>query len=277
VSGIHPTAVIDPRAELGAGVAVGPYAVVGPEVRLGDGAAIGAHAVLEGRVVIGARARIGHGAVIGGPPQDLKYREGTVSGVVIGEDTVIRELATVHRATREGNDTRIGRECLLMATTHVGHDCRVGDRVIMINGAVLAGHVTVEDRATFGGLSGAAPYTRVGTYAYVGGFSALGQDVPPYVLTRNAPARAFAVNVVGMRRGGIPAADRRAVQRAFRLLYRSGLGPRAAVARLKTELGGHPLVDRLIAFVEESRLGIVKPAAAGADSDAASDEREDTP
>jgi UDP-N-acetylglucosamine acyltransferase len=261
VSSIHPTAVVDPRAEVAAGVRIGPYAVVGPEVRLGEDVEIGAHAVLEGRVRVGARARLGHGAVIGTPPQDLKYREGTPSGVVIGEDTVIRELSTVHRATHEGHDTRIGRGCLLMSTTHVGHDCTVGDHVIMINGAMLGGHVTVEDRVTVGGISAAGPFTRLGTFAYLGGLSGIGRDVPPFVLARNAPARAYAVNVVGMRRGGIAAADRRAVQNAFRILYREGLAPRAAMQRIKTELGGHPLVDRLIAFVESSRLGIVKPGA----------------
>jgi UDP-N-acetylglucosamine acyltransferase len=277
VSLIHPTAVVDPRAELAPGVRVGPYAVIGPEVCLGEGVEVGAHAVLEGRVRVAPRARLGHGAVIGTPPQDLKYREGTPSGVSIGEDTVIRELSTVHRATREGRDTRIGRGCLLMATTHVGHDCTVGDHVIMINGSVLAGHVTVEDRVTLGGLSGAAPFTRLGTYAYIGGLSAAGQDVPPFVIARNAPARAFAVNVIGMRRGGIAPADRRAVQKAFRILYRAGLSPRAATARLKSELGGHPLVDQLIAFVESSRQGIIKPGAAADEPPTGSETAEEEP
>ena len=255
---IHSTAVIDPQAELGPDVDVGPYAIIGPAVRIAGGAVVGAHAVLEGRVVVGARARIGHGAVIGGPPQDLKYREGTASGVVVGEDTSIRELSTVHRATREGSDTRIGRGCLLMTGSHVGHDCAVGDHVIMINGAMLAGHVTVEDRATVGALSAAAPYTRIGTFAYLGGVSAIGQDLPPFVIARNAPARAFGVNVIGMRRGGIASPDRRMIQRAFRILYRSGLPPRAAADRIKAELAGHPLVDHLIGFLAGTRVGIVK-------------------
>jgi len=257
---IHPTAVVAPEAAVAAGARIGPYAVVGPEVRLGAGAEIGAHAVLEGRVVVGARTRIGHGAAIGGRPQDLKFRDGTVSGVVIGEDTEIREFATVHRATREGHDTRIGHGCLLMVGSHVGHDCVVGDHVILINAALLGGHVVVEERATIGGLAGLAPFVRVGAYAYVGGCSGLNQDVPPFVLARHHPARAYGVNVIGMRRAGIEAADRRRIQDAFRVLYRSGLTPRAAVDRLRAELAGHPLVDRLIAFIESTRVGIVKPA-----------------
>jgi UDP-N-acetylglucosamine acyltransferase len=147
----------------------------------------------------------------------------------------------------------------------------------MINGCMLAGHVTVEDRVTVGALSAAAPFTRLGTYAYLGGVSANGQDVPPFVIARNAPARAFGVNVIGMRRGGIAGPDRRAVQNAFRILYRSGLPPRAATARLKAELAGHPLVDQLIAFVEASRLGIIKPGFARGAPAAEPESGEDLP
>jgi UDP-N-acetylglucosamine acyltransferase len=266
---IHPTAVVDAGAEVGAGVRIGPYAVVGPLVRLGDGVELGAHVVLEGRVVVGARTRIGHGAVIGGRPQDLKYRDTTVSGVTIGEDTEIRELSTVHRATREHHDTRIGRGCLLMAASHVGHDCVVGDHVIVINAAQLAGHVTVEERVTIGALVGIVPFVRVGAFAYVGGCSGLNQDVPPFMIARNYPARAYGVNVVGMRRAGIEASDRRQVQNAFRILYRAGLPPAGGLARLRAEMAGHPLVDRLIDFIAASQIGIIKPGARSAEEDAA--------
>jgi UDP-N-acetylglucosamine acyltransferase len=257
---IHPTAVIDPRAELAADARVGPYSVIGPQVAVGAGAEIGAHAVLEGRVRIGARARIGHGAIIGGLPQDLKYREGTPSGVSLGDDTVVREYVTIHRATRAGHDTTVGRHCLVMASSHIAHDCVLGDHVIVINYAGLTGHVTVGDRATIGGLTGIHPFARIGTYAYVGGCSKVNQDVPPFVIADGIPAVARAVNVVGMRRGGVDADARRHVRAAFRLLYRSGQAPGAAIKRVRDELGDHPLVARLVEFVEESRLGIV-PAA----------------
>ena len=124
---IHPTAVIDPRAELAADVRVGPYSVIGPDVTIGAGAEIGAHVVLEGRVRVGARGRVGHGAIIGGVPQDLKFREGTPVGVSLGDDTVVREYVTIHRATHEGHDTTVGRHCLVMASSHVAHDCVVGE------------------------------------------------------------------------------------------------------------------------------------------------------
>jgi UDP-N-acetylglucosamine acyltransferase len=256
---IHPTAIIDPRAEIGADVRIAPFSVIGPEVRVADGAEIGAHVVLEGRVAIGARCRIGHGSVIGGVPQDFKYRDGIPVGVAIGDDTIIREHVTVHRATHEGHDTRVGAHCLIMATSHVAHDCVVGDHVIMINYAGLTGHVVVGDRATVGGLTGVRPFVRIGAYAYVGGCSKVNQDVPPFVMAVGSPATARAVNVVGMRRGGIDAAGRRAVQAAFRTFFRSGLAPGAALARVKAELPSHPLVAQMIEFVEASRLGILSP------------------
>jgi UDP-N-acetylglucosamine acyltransferase len=265
---IHPTAVIDPKAELAESVSVGPYCVIGPGVRIGEGTEIGAHVVLEGRVKIGARCRIGHGAILGGAPQDFKYREDAPVGVRIGDDTVIREYVTIHRATREGQDTAVGTHCLIMASSHIAHDCAVGNHVILINYAGLTGHVTVEDRATVGGLSGVHPFTRIGAYGYVGGCSKVIQDVPPFVMVDGAPATARAVNVVGMRRGGIDAEGRRRIKAAFRVLYRSRLAPGSAVARIKTELGDHPLIARLVTFIEASKRGIV---AAGA-ADAASEE-----
>ena len=255
--GIHPTAIVDARAELGAGIRIGPYSVIGPEVRIGRDAEIGAHVVQEGRVTLGARCRVGHGAVIGGVPQDFKYRDGLPVGVEVGDDTVIREYVTIHRATLEGHDTRIGQRCLVMVSSHVAHDCLVGDEVIIINYAGLTGHVTVEDRATIGGLVGIHPFTRIGTYAYVGGCSKVTQDVPPFVMADGTPATARAVNVIGMRRGGVDGEARRQVQAAFRILYRSGLAPAAALARLKTERGGHPVVARLVEFVETSKRGII--------------------
>ena len=257
---IHPTAVVDRRAELGPGVSVAPYSVIGPDVRIGEGTAVGAHVVLEGRLAIGARCHIGPGAVIGGVPQDVKYREGTPTGVRIGDDTVIREHVVIHRATLEGHDTRVGDRCLVMATSHIAHDCAVGDEVIIINYAGLTGHVTVGDRATVGGFSGVHPFTRIGEYAYVGGYSKVAQDVPPFTMADGVPAVARAVNVIGMRRGGVDPASRRAVQSAFRILYRSGFPPAAALGRIRAELGGHPLVARLVDFIEASTRGIVSGA-----------------
>lgn len=255
-SSIHPTAVIDPRARLAPGVTIGAYSVVGPEVELGADVELGHHVVLEGEVAVGARTRIGHGSIIGAPPQDLKYKPGTPSGVRIGEDTVIREYVTIHRATTPNSWTEIGNACLLMSMSHIAHDCKLGNRVIIVSYAGLTGHVQVGDRATISGLSGVHPFTRIGTYAYVGGCSKVIQDVPPFVVVDGAPATARAVNVVGLRRGGVGVEDRRRIQAAFRILYRSGLAPTTAVSRIRGELPMTPLVLHLVEFVEGSKLGI---------------------
>jgi len=264
---IHPTAVIDGQARLGAGVRIGPYVVIGPEVSVGDGTEIAPHVVLEGRVRIGARCRVGPGSVIGGVPQDLKFREGIPVGVRIGDDTVIREHVTIHRATKPDTDTLVGSHCLIMGACHIAHDCRVADHVIMINYAALTGHVTIEDHATIGGLTGVHPFTRVGAYAYIGGQSKVVQDVPPFVIVDGVPAAAHGVNVIGMRRNGIELASRRQVKAAFRILYRSGLGPGAAVARIKAELADDPTVARLVEFIGASRRGIVRAARAASEGD----------
>ena len=217
IEGVHPTALVDPKATLGAGVRIGAFAVVGPEATLGAGAEIGHHCVLEGRVEIGERVTVGHGSLLGGRPQDLKFRDDTPSGVRIGADTTIREYVTVHRATSAGGWTEIGRE-----------------------------------------YAGLVPFTRVGAYAYVGGWSRVNADVPPYVLAEGNPAAAHGINVIGLRRAGISAADRRLLQDAYRLLYRSGLSPRRAVERMREELPAAPLVNDLLDFIAGARRGICR-------------------
>jgi UDP-N-acetylglucosamine acyltransferase len=275
VEGIHPTAIVDPRAELGPGVSVGAYSVIGPEVILGTGCQVGHHVVLESTIHVGERCRIGHGTIIGGAPQDLKFREGTPSGVKIGVETVIREHVTIHRATRENGWTAIGDHCLIMASSHIAHDCQIGNHVIIINYAALTGHVRVDDQATVGGISGIRPFARIGTYAYIGGYSKVNQDVPPFVIVDGVPATARAANVIGLRRGGVGPEDRRLIQTAFRLLYRSGFSPPAAVGRIRAELAPTPFIARLVEFVETSRLGIVGPyrPAAGSEVPEAEEER----
>ena len=261
--GIHPTAVVDPKASLAPGVKVGAFSIIGPEVALGADVEIGHHCVLEGRVDIGARARIGHGTILGGQPQDLKFKDGTPSGVRIGADTAIREYVTVHRATRAEEWTEIGAGCLIMLMSHVAHDCRLGDGVIVVNYAGITGHCTIGDHATIGGLVGVVPFTRVGAYAYIGGCSKVVADVPPFVLADGNPAGAHAINVVGLRRAGMKPADRRLLQEAYRLLYRSGLATPRAVERIRQELPAAGPVVQLLEFIAGSRRGICGPAQPG--------------
>ena len=261
--GVHPTAVVDPKATLAAGVRIGAFSIIGPEVTIGADAEIGHHCVLEGRIEIGERVKIGHGSILGGRPQDLKFKDGTPSGVKVGADTAIREYVTVHRATHAGGWTEIGASCLIMAMSHVAHDCRLGDGVIVINYAGITGHCEIGDRATIGGFVGIVPFTRIGAYAYVGGHSKVTADVPPYVLVDGNPAAAHAINVVALRRSGMSAADRRLLQDAYRLLYRSGLAPQRAVERIRQELPGATAVVHLLEFVAGSRRGICGPAETG--------------
>ena len=263
---VHSTAVIDPRAALAPDVRIGAFSVIGPEVTLEPEVEIGHHVILEGTVHVGARARIGHGAIIGGLPQDLKFRPGTPTSVRIGNGAVIREYVTIHRATQPDAATTIGPDCLIMASCHIAHDCCLGQGVIMINYAGLTGHCEVGDRATIGGLTGIAPFTRIGTHAYIGGVSKIVSDVPPYLLVDGRPAVARGVNVIGLRRAGMTRADRRVLQDAYRLLYRSGLPVPRAMERIREELPATGPVNTLLEFIAAAKRGVV---AAPADSDAA--------
>jgi UDP-N-acetylglucosamine acyltransferase len=261
---VHRTALVDPRARLGARVRIGAYTVVGPDTVLGDDVELGHHVVLEGRVELADRVRIGHGTVLGGMPQDLKFKAETPSGVRIGPGTTLREYVTVHRATTPEGWTEIGRDCLIMSLAHVAHDCRLADAVIVINYAGITGHCQIGDRVTVGGMVGMAPFTRIGTGAYVGGMAKVTADVPPYMLVEGQPATARGVNVIGLRRAGMAAAERRVLQDAYRILYRSGLAHRRALERLREELAPCPPLLTLIEFIAgATRQGICKgPGAA---------------
>lgn len=253
---IHPTALVDARATLGDGVRVGAFAIVGPDVTLEAGAELGHHVILEGRVVLGAGVKVGHGVVLGAVPQDLKFKEGTPSGVRVGAGTVIREYVTVSRATKPETSTEIGSGCLLMTGCHVAHDCRLGDGVIVINSAGITGHCDIGDRVTIGGFVGLVPFTRVGAHAYVGGYSKCVSDIPPYMLVEGMPATARAINVIGLRRAGMEPAERRLLQDAFRILYRSGLTPRRATERIRETLPPAAPIKVLLDFIAASRRGI---------------------
>ena len=198
-SGIHATAVVSPQAHIGKNVQIGPYAVIEDHVSIGDGTIIGAHAVIHEWTTIGENCHIFQCASVGEVPQDLKFK-GEKSTTVIGDRTSIREFATIHRATGEGEETRIGNDCLLMAYTHVAHNCVVGNNVIMSNAAMIAGHVVVEDRVVIGGMTGVHQFVKIGRNAMVGGASKLVQDVVPYTIVDGRPAKAVGLNTVGISR-----------------------------------------------------------------------------
>jgi len=250
---IHPTAVVDPGAELGVDVTIGPHAVLGARVSVGDGTEIGPHAVLEHFARIGARCRVGVGAVIGGDPQDLKFK-GEETWAEVGDDTVIREYVTINRGTTQSYRTSVGSGCLLMSYVHLGHDCHVGNGVILSSTTGLAGHVTIGDRAIINGMTGVQQFLRIGTFAYVGGHSAVRKDIPPYCKTDGD--RVLGLNRVGLQRNGFSAETLAALTTAYRLFYRSRLNIGQALERAKAELTAVPEVQAFIDFIESSEKGV---------------------
>jgi UDP-N-acetylglucosamine acyltransferase len=258
VVSIHPTALVEPGAELAEGVRVGAYTVVDSEVRVGSGTTIGSHTILEGRTEIGADCRIGSHVIIGAPPQDVKYH-GEPTRVIIGDRTLVREFATVHRASTGGSGvTSIGPESFIMAYAHVAHDCQLAEQVILANQASLAGHVEIGRRAVIGGMSGVHQFVRIGEYVFLGACSAVLQDIPPYVKAQGNRAKPFGLNVVGLRRHGFSAEAIHALKQAYRILFASGLNTSQALTQLEQGLGGSPEVQRFIDFVKRSQRGISK-------------------
>lgn len=257
---IHPTALVDPQAELGPGVEVGPYAVIEADVEVGEDTTIGPHVVLHGGTRIGRRNRIFAGVVIGCEPQDRAFR-GERSFAVVGDDNVIREYVQISRATGPGAATVIGDRNYIMSTVHIAHNCRLGSDIVVVTGSGLAGHVQVADGAQIGGITGVHQFVRIGRLAMVGGKSALLQDLPPFVLASGVPARVRGLNRVGLVRAGIPQEEIERLWAAFRILYGLGLTPLHAVERIIREIGEEGLVGEFVGFVRESlhsRRGLIR-------------------
>ncbi len=258
MSDIHPTAVVSPGAEIGAGVRIGPYVIVGPHARIGDGAVIRGHAVVDGWTEVGANAEIFPFASVGLPPQDMKYK-GEKTILRIGDGTIIREGVTLHPGTAGGGGaTTVGNNCLIMVGVHIAHDCHIGHRVIMANGTHLGGHVTIGDGAIIGALCGIHQFTRVGALAMPAGGSMLVRDLPPYCTAKGDRARLVGLNLIGMRRAGIPEERIALVKKAYRILFRSKLLLKDALARVERELAGSPEVDRMVKFIRDSERGFCR-------------------
>jgi len=248
---LHPTAVVDPRARLAAGVVVGPYCVIGPEVAVGQDSVLVSHVVISGPAVLGERCIVHPFAVVGGPAQVRAGGARPQGSVLLGADVVVREGATVHRGT-DGRTTSVGAGTLLMAQSHVGHDAKVGSHVVVANGVQLAGHVEVEDHVTFGGLSGVAQHVRVGESAFVAAGAMCESDVPPFVIVQGDRARVRALNKVGLARRGFSEAEVRELERVFRKLFVRSPSTRAEVL---AGLAGveSPYAKRLVDAVAKRR------------------------
>jgi len=255
---IHPTAVVDRHAELDSTVQVAPFAVIGPKVKIGPRTRVGPHAVVEGDTTIGADNVVFQFASVGAIPQDLKYA-GEPTRLVIGDANQIREFSTVHIGTAAGGGvTRLGNRCLLMANSHVAHDVQLGDGCILANSTALAGHVVVEDHVIFGGLSAVHQFTRIGRLAFVSGGAMVTQDVPPYVTAQGDRAEVVGLNTVGLTRAHFDEHAIARVKGAYKIVFRSKMGLREAVAHVKAEYGGHAEIDHFVAFLEGSQRGIAR-------------------
>jgi len=255
---IHPTAVVDRHAELDSSVEVAPYAVIGPKVKIGPRTRVGPHAVIEGDTTIGADNVVFQFASIGAIPQDLKYA-GEQTKVVIGDGNQFREFITVHSGTAAGGGvTRIGNRCLMMANSHVAHDVQLGDGCVLANSTALGGHVIVEDRVIFGGLSGVHQFTRVGRLAFISGGAMVTQDVPPYCTVHGNRAEVVGVNTVGLTRAHFDEQAISRVKAAYKAIFRAKMGLREAIAHVRAEYGGHPEIDHFVSFLEGTQRGIAR-------------------
>lgn len=255
---IHPTAIIDPTVELGPGVEVGPHAYIGPHCKVGEGTRIYANAVLQGYTTLGKNCQVSPGAVLGGFPQDVKFKEWP-SYVQIGDNVIIRECATVNRATGEGEATVVGDGCMLMAYAHVAHNCTLGKEVILANSVQLGGHVEVGDYAFLGGILAIHQFVKIGRLAIISGGSASRQDIPPFSMSDGRPAVVVGINKVGMKRRGYDLASRTRIKKAFQLLWFSGLNHKQALEAIRNEVEMDDSVQELVSFVENSKRGVRRP------------------
>jgi len=264
MSTIHPTAIVEVGAELGADVRIGPYCHVGPHVALGAGVELMSHVVVAGHSRVGPRTRIFPFASIGHQPQDLKYM-GEESRLEIGADNLIREYVTMHPGTRGGGMlTRVGDGCLFMASAHVAHDCQIGNRVILANNAALAGHIVVGDYAFFGGQAAVHQFVRIGQHAMIGGVTGVERDVIPYGMVIGDRARLTGLNIVGLQRRGFSRDEIQALRTAYQMIF--GEEPGTLASRVDEVADRFPdvrPVQDVIAFIRaDSSRGLVQPKAA---------------
>jgi UDP-N-acetylglucosamine acyltransferase len=266
---IHPTAVVDPAARIGPGCRIGPHAVIDGHVVLGPGCEVGPGAFITGHTSIGARNRIHAGAVLGDSPQDLKY-DGAPTRLRIGDDNTFREHVTIHRSSRPDHDTVIGNGNLFMAGSHVGHNCHLGDHNILANGALLAGHVTLDHRAFISGNCLVHQFCRVGRLALMQGGAAISRDLPPFCIARGDNGIA-GLNVIGLRRAGFKSEDRTTLRAAYRRLFRSRQPLASNLAAARSEFVHSDVAMELIEFVAAARRGVCR------DTGSRNHSRPDTP
>ncbi|HYA85554.1 MAG TPA: acyl-ACP--UDP-N-acetylglucosamine O-acyltransferase [Nitrospirota bacterium] len=255
---IHPTAIVHPSAQIAEGVEIGPYSVIGEHVTIGKDTKIASHVLIEGWTTIGERNQIHSFSSIGTPPQDIGYKNDETY-LIIGNDNVIRECATIHRATtKEDRKTEIGDKNFLMAYSHVAHDCKLGNSIIMANSVALGGHIVIEDYSILGGIVAVHQFVRIGAYSIIGGQSAVSQDIPPYVSAAGNRAKLYGLNLVGLKRRGFSNAVINTLKKAYKIIFRSGLTQDEAVCKALEEFPESSEVRTLADFIRTSKRGITR-------------------
>jgi len=252
---VHPTAMVDSRAELGSGVAVGPWAIIGPGVQVGSGTSVGPRVLIERDTSVGEDCLIANGAVLGTDPQDLKYK-GEESSLEVGDRTVIREFATINRGTKASGVTVIGSDCLIMAYAHVAHDCELGNHVVLANAVNMGGHVLIQDWAIVGGMTPIHQFVRIGAHAFVGGGSRITKDIPPYCRAAGSPPKLYGLNAIGLERRGFSSDVRSALKKAYRGIFNSDETISEAVRKAELRPDKVPEVGHLIKFIRDSQRGV---------------------
>lgn len=255
---IHPSAIVDPSAEIAEGVTIGPYAIIGADVVIGSGTVVSSHAVIRGPTRIGNENRIFQFASVGEDPQDKKYG-GEPTILEIGHRNVIREFTTIHRGTvQEQGLTQVGDDNLFMAYTHVAHDCVIGNRVIMANAASLAGHVQVDDFAILGGFSLVHQFCRIGQYSFSAMGSVISRDIPPYVMVGGRPTKPHGINTVGLERHGFSSEALRQIKKAYKIIYKAGFKLDEAINLLRDMAAEYPEIAPLVEFLQNTGRSIVR-------------------
>ena len=255
---IHATAIIDSKAKIGSNVTIGPYSIIKENVIIGSGTIIGPHVVIDSYTEIGSDCRIFQYASIGAEPQALKF-EGEETWVKVGRGTVVREFATINRGTGFGGGiTEVGEENFIMAYAHVAHDCKTGRNVILANVATLAGHITIGDYATIGGLAAIHQFVKVGNYAYISGKAAITKDIPPYVIASGDRAKLYGLNKIGLKRHGFSEETLGIMKKAYQMTFRQGFPLKEAIEKVLLEVEQIPEVVRFIDFIKSSERGITR-------------------
>lgn len=255
-SGVHPTAMVDPAAELGQGVQIGPGCIIEGDTRIGNETRIGAYSMIRSGTTIGKACNIFQFCSIGEIPQDMKY-DGEKTFTRIGDNVTIREYVSINRGTSASGTTAIGNSTLLMAYVHIAHDCQIGNNVILANLVTLGGHVEIGDWASLGGGVLVHQFSRVGAHAFIGGGYRIVQDVPPFILAAGEPLRFGGINSVGLKRRGFSAEERGIIKKTYRIYFRSGMNRGDALKSIQSQLKGNRYVEQILAFIADSDRGII--------------------